>query len=60
METVTIPREEYAFLTKCRKIVAVVETAIHSEDNFSDLVGLSEKTASEFWDNKEDEIWNSL
>lgn len=60
METITIPIEEYDFLSKCREIVKVVETAIHSQDNFSDLAALSEKTAITFWSNKYDEIWDTI
>lgn len=28
------------------------------EDDFSDLLKLSEQSLKEIWDNKEDEIWN--
>jgi len=30
------------------------------EDDFKDLIKHSEKVASKLWDNKEDEIWNSV
>ena len=30
------------------------------EDDFKDLLKLSEKTAKKLWNNKEDEIWNKV
>ncbi len=32
----------------------------HIEDDFQDLLKLSEKTAERLWDNKDDEIWNTI
>ena len=60
MGTVTIPQEEYDFLNRCKQIVNVVEKAIHCQDDFNDLLALSEKTAQELWDNKDDEVWNKV
>ena len=31
----------------------------HIEDDFSDLLRLSEKSLMTLWDNEEDEIWNT-
>jgi len=32
----------------------------HIEDDFKDLLKLSEKTSERLWDNKDDEIWNTI
>ena len=58
MSTITIPREEYDILKRCKEIVEKVETAIHEEWN--DFLPLSEKTAEELWDNEYDEVWNKV
>jgi len=32
----------------------------HIEDDFKDLLKLSEKTSERLWNNKDDEIWNTI
>ncbi len=59
METISIPKEEYDALQKCRAIVRVVEAAIHG-DEWEHLLASSETVAKELWDNKYDEVWNNV
>ena len=58
METITIPREEYDHLKKCKEIIDKVETVIHEE--WDDLLPLSQKIAQELWDNHYDDAWNKI
>lgn len=60
MDTVTIPKGEYEFLNRCKKILKVIETAIHSPDDFQDLTILSERTAIDLWDNEYDKVWDKV
>ena len=70
---ITIPREIQTMLgikkgdrlilaAKNKKLLiqkaSVLERQI--ENDFEDLLKLSEKTAKKLWDNKEDEIWNKI
>ena len=60
METITIPRQEYDYLKKCKEIVDKVEATIHRSEGWDDFLFLSEKVAKELWDNKYDDVWNEV
>ena len=53
--------DELIIIQSGKKIL--IESARNSskkaEDDFSDLIKLSEKSLTKLWDNKSDEIWNS-
>ncbi len=70
---IAIPREIQALLgikkgdrlvlaIKNKKLLIQKATTLEKqmEDDFKDLLKLSEKTAKKLWDNKEDEIWNKV
>ena len=59
METATISKEEYEQLTKYKELVHVVEAVLHNPEE-EQLLSVSESTAQERWDNKTDEIWNTV
>ncbi len=49
-------------ITKNKKILIQKATTLEKqmEDDFKDLLKLSEETAKKLWDNEEDEIWNKV
>ena len=70
---ITIPREIQTLLgikkgdrlilaAKNKKLLIQKASSLEKkiEDDFKDLLRLSEKTAKSLWDNKEDEIWNKV
>ncbi len=70
---ITIPREIQTLLgikkgdrlvlaTKNKKLLIQKAANLEKqmESDFKDLLKLSEETAKEMWDNKDDEIWNKV
>lgn len=70
---ITIPREIQTLLgikkgdrlilaAKDKKLLIQKATSLEKkiDDDFKDLLKLSEKTAKDLWDNKYDEIWNKV
>ena len=50
-ELIVFNVDDKILLEKSKKI------SIYMEDDFKDMLKLSEKTLRKLWDNKEDEIW---
>ena len=52
--------DELMLIQKGKKILIEATGNMHKkmEDDFSDLIKLSEKSLSKLWGNKSDEIWN--
>jgi len=52
--------DELMLIQKGKKILIEAAGNMHKkmEDDFSDLIKLSEKSLSKLWGNKSDEIWN--
>jgi len=70
---IAIPREIQTLLgikkgdrlvltAKNKKLLIQKATALEKqmEDDFKDLLKLSEETAKKLWDNEEDEVWNKV
>ena len=70
---ITIPREIQTLLgikkgdrlllaAKNKKLLIQKASSLEKkiDDDFKDLVKLSEKTAKKLWDNKDDEIWTKV
>ena len=53
--------DELMLIQKGKKILIEAAGNMHKkmEDDFSDLIKLSEKSLSKLWGNKSDEIWNN-
>ena len=51
-ELVIVQNDEKILIEKSKKLSRQIE------DDFSDVVKLSEMSLKEIWDNKEDDIWN--
>ena len=54
--------DELILVQKGNKILIepVKRVKKYIEDDFSDLLKLSEKSLMKLWDNKEDEVWDTL
>ena len=49
------------FITGCSNVVEETEKESETlKDDFSDLLKHSEEVAKDLWDNKEDEIWDTI
>jgi len=51
-----------ALAAKDKKLLINTSTDLEkqAEDDFKDLLKLSEETAKKLWDNEEDEVWNKV
>lgn len=62
METQVSTRKIVEMLAKLQSEVDTLKIKVEeigsNEDNFSDVVKLTEESLKEVWDNEEDEVWN--
>jgi len=63
METINlerIHRDLVALRKEMAEIKLIIERDLEIEDDFSGLAQHSESVAEKLWDNKEDEVWDSV
>lgn len=63
METINLERihkDLMAMKKELSEIKVIIEKDVELADDFRDLTEHSEGTAKKLWDNKEDEVWDSV